>query len=137
MQKLLVNDILTVKDSPVHGKGLFSSIDFFSGQTITAIEGDVIDADECVRRESEGNVYIFWKEDDIYIDVSNHSIIKFINHSCNYNCDVEEDEKGNLILIAIKDIQAGEELTIDYGYDEIYESCTCDGCTNKTIFKSN
>jgi uncharacterized protein len=84
-----------------------------------------------VKRENEGNVYIFWKEDDVYIDVSNQANIKFINHSCEYNCDVEEDDNGNLILFAAKNIKNGEELTIDYGYEEIYESCSCNLCTNK------
>ena len=131
MQDLYLNKILTVKDSPVHGKGLFSITNFSEGQIITKINGEIIDADECVRREDEGNVYIFWKEDDVYIDVSNFSIIKYINHSCDYNCDVDEDEDGSLILIAARDIKDGEELTIDYGYEEIYENCSCSICENK------
>ena len=127
------NDIssLSVKKSNVHGEGLFSEKYFDSGQVITKIDGELIDADECVRREAEGNVYIFWKSDDEYIDVSEWPFLRYINHACDYNCDIEEDEKGNLILIAGKNIQAGDELTIDYGYDEIYEYCSCNECTNK------
>ncbi|MFZ2322938.1 MAG: SET domain-containing protein [Ignavibacteriaceae bacterium] len=137
MQDLYLNKILTVKDSPVHGKGLFSITNFSEGQIITKINGEIIDADECVRREDEGNVYIFWKEDDVYIDVSNFSIIKYINHSCDYNCDVDEDEDGSLILIAARDIKDGEELTIDYGYEEIYENCSCSSCENKNEGSDN
>jgi len=132
-----LDNYLIIKDSVVHGKGLFSINNFSSGQTITKIEGEIINADECVKRELEGNVYIFWKEDDIYIDVVNYSIIKYINHSCDYNCDVEEDENGNLILIAVKEIEQGEELTIDYGYEEIYQNCTCSRCENKMLANKN
>lgn len=132
-----LDNYLIIKDSVVHGKGLFSINNFSSGQTITKIEGEIINADECVKRELEGNVYIFWKEDDIYIDVVNYSIIKYINHSCDYNCDVEEDENGNLILIAVKEIGQGEELTIDYGYEEIYQNCTCSRCENKMLANKN
>lgn len=132
-----LDNYLIIKDSVVHGKGLFSINNFSSGQTITKIEGEIINADECVKRELEGNVYIFWKEDDIYIDVVNYSIIKYINHSCDYNCDVEEDENGNLILIAVKEIEQGEELTIDYGYEEIYQNCTCSRCENKILANKN
>lgn len=132
-----LSDILTVKNSLLHGKGLFSTKIVPSGDTITKIEGEMISADECVKREQEGNVYIFWKEDDLYVDVENHSIIKFINHSCEYNCDVDEDENGNLILIAARDIREGEELTIDYGYDEIYENCSCNLCANKNLVHEN
>lgn len=127
-----LQNILSVKESNLHGKGIFANVKFNSGQTITSIVGDLIDADECVKREEDGNVYIFWKSDDEYIDVSKHSVLKFINHSCDYNCDVDEDENGNLILIAARDIKKDEELTIDYGYDEIYEYCSCKDCRNKT-----
>jgi SET domain-containing protein len=124
---------LKVKYSTLHGMGLFSNSNFNSGQTITKISGENINAEECVKRELDGNVYIFWKDDDSYIDVSNSSSLRFINHSCDYNCDVDEDEHGNLILVASKSIKTGEELTIDYGYDEIYEYCSCNKCNNKPL----
>jgi hypothetical protein len=123
---------LTVKDSSVHGMGLFSTIDHEEGQIITIISGELINADECVKREDEGNVYIFYKDEDEYIDASNHSQLRYLNHSCNYNCDIDEDENGNLILFAASDIRSGEELTIDYGYDEIYDYCSCSDCENKS-----
>lgn len=125
-------DNLAVKDSSVHGMGLFSTIDHKEGQIITIISGEMINADECVKREDEGNVYIFYKDEDEYIDASNHSHLRYLNHSCNYNCDIDEDENGNLILFAASDIQSGEELTIDYGYDEIYDYCSCTDCGNKS-----
>jgi SET domain-containing protein len=125
-------DNLEVKDSSVHGMGLFSNIDHKEGQVITIIRGEHINADECVKREDEGNVYIFYKDEDEYIDASNHSQLRYLNHSCNYNCDIDEDENGNLILFAATDIQSGEELTIDYGYEEIYQFCSCSDCDNKS-----
>lgn len=129
-------DNLTVKDSSVHGMGLFSSIDHKEGQIITIISGELINADECVKREDEGNVYIFYKDEDEYIDASNHSQLRYLNHSCNYNCDIDEDENGNLVLFAATDISSGEELTIDYGYDEIYNYCSCADCENKSELNS-
>jgi SET domain-containing protein len=125
-----MNHVLEIKESSVHGKGLFAKENLNDGQKIIEIQGDVINADECVRRENEGNVYIFWQDDDIYIDTNKSEKIKYINHSCNYNCDVIEDSE-KLILVATKNISAGEELTIDYGYDEIYEYCSCMSCDNK------
>ena len=123
---------LIVKDSSVHGMGLFSTIEHKEGQLITFISGELINGDECVKREDEGNVYIFYKDEDEYIDASKHSQLRYLNHSCNYNCDIDEDENGNLILFATTDIKSGEELTIDYGYQEIYNYCSCNDCGNKT-----
>ena len=128
----LNNDYLIVKRSAVHGEGLFAKLNIKSGQKVSLIHGELINSDECIRREDEGNVYIFYKNDDEYIDASNHSQLRYLNHSCNYNCDIDDDEKGNLILFAISNIKAGDELTIDYGYEEIYQYCSCSVCENKS-----
>ena len=66
--------------------------------------------------------------DDSYIDTANTNKIRYINHNCNYNCDVEENENNGLMLIAARDIKSGEELTIDYGYEDIYDDCGCSAC---------
>jgi hypothetical protein len=34
-------------------------------------------------------------------------------------------------LITTSPIKAGDEITIDYAYDEIYETCTCPVCTSE------
>lgn len=119
---------LFVKESGIHGLGIFTSVEIKTDEEIMVIKGDVISEEECVRREEdEGNVYIFWNGDS-YIDVSNTEKIKFINHSCSYNCYVDDRDDESLWLVASREIKADEELVIDYGYDEIYESCSCDVC---------
>jgi len=124
---------VVVKESDIHGKGIFISSKVFKGKKIMDIKGDVIDGDECERREEEeDNVYIFWNGDDCYIDTSMTKNIKYINHDCDFNCDVVENDSGGLMLITYRTIKAGEELTIDYGYDEIYENCECNYCLADT-----
>ena len=118
---------IEVKESGIHGRGLFTTIDISVGTKILIIAGEVITGDECERREELGNVYIFWNGDN-YIDVENTRKIKYINHNCEYNCEVEDKDDYSLYLTAATDIPAGEELTIDYGYDEIYEYCNCRLC---------
>ena len=121
-----------VNESDIHGKGIFINSDVPSGAIIMEIEGDLIDGNECERREEEeNNVYIFWNGDDSYIDTANTNKIRYINHNCNYNCDVEENENNGLILIAARDIKKGEELTIDYGYEDIYDDCGCRACISE------
>ncbi len=122
-----------VEESPIEGKGIFTSVDIPKGSNIMVIAGEVIDGYECERREEEeNNVYIFWNGDECYIDTVNSGKIKYINHDCNFNCDVLERDETSLILSAYRDIKAGEELTIDYGYDEIYEYCNCSVCSAET-----
>ena len=39
---------------------------------------------------------------------------RWINHSCNPNCEADEDE-GRVFIKALRNIKAGEELNYDYG----------------------
>jgi SET domain-containing protein len=122
---------LVVKESGVHGKGIFSLIDIPEDEIIMIIEGEVISEDECVRREEEeNNVYIFWNGDN-YIDCEKSELIKYLNHLCEPNCYIEEKDNSSLYLITSSAIKAGEEITIDYAYEEIYETCTCPACSSE------
>lgn len=120
---------VVVKSSEIHGSGIFTSINVPKDSKIMKITGEVISGDECERREEEeSNVYIFWNDEDCYIDAINTEKIKYINHDCNYNCEVVENDNETLYLIAYRDINSGEELTIDYGYKDIYDECRCEKC---------
>lgn len=126
-----MNNLILVKESVIHGKGIFAAQFIPKGTLILIIEGDVIDENECMRREDEeDNVYIFWNGDN-YIDTSNSTDIKYINHSCDNNCEVLDNDEKSLQLVAARDILPEEELTIDYGYEEIYEYCTCVNCKSE------
>ncbi len=119
---------LEVKESSIHGKGIFTKIDIPEDEIILVIEGEVIDGNECERREEEeDNVYIFWNGDN-YIDTTKNELIRHLNHICDPNCYVDDRDEHTLFLIAAKNIKAGEELTIDYDYEEIYQHCKCGDC---------
>lgn len=57
----------------------------------------------------------------------------FINHSCDPNCGVQ----GQIILVAMRDIQLGEEVTFDYAmtdsspFDEFDCGCASPHCRGK------
>jgi hypothetical protein len=123
------DDKVYIKGSAIHGSGVFTSVAIPKHSLIMPIDGEEISVEECERRENEeNNVYIFWKTDESFLDVSSTPKIKYINHLCDSNCEVVEDDNGQLWLYSIKDILAHEELTIDYGYEEIYQHCACDFC---------
>ncbi|MFH0734736.1 MAG: SET domain-containing protein [bacterium] len=122
-------DFIKVKNSQIQGNGLFSSINIKKDSKILVIEGDVIDETECLRREKEEfNVYIFWNDNN-YIDTAKSEKLKYLNHSCSPNCYVADRDENSLFLAAIRDINFDEELTIDYGFEEIYNLCKCKNCS--------
>lgn len=121
---------VVVKKSRIHGKGIFASKNIPANELVMVISGEVISGKECERREWEDdNVYIFWNG-RTYIDTVNTKKIKYINHDCNPNCEVLARDKESLNLVSVREIKKGEEILMDYGYEEIYENCNCYTCTN-------
>ena len=73
-------EFVVVKESPIHGKGIFADAEIPAGELVMVIRGEVITGTECERREEEdNNVYIFWNG-RYYIDTVNTEKIKYINH---------------------------------------------------------
>ena len=60
---------------------------------------------------------LFHVEGDRYIDASvNGNDARFINHSCQPNCETEVAD-GGIWIRAIRNIQPGVELTYDYSLE--------------------
>lgn len=116
-----------VRNSIIHGRGLFAARDITEGERVIEYLGEKITKAESNRRglarmeqakiDGGGSVYIFElnKRYDIDGDVD-WNPAKYCNHSCEPNCEVQ-NIRGHLWQIALRDIDAGEELTYDYGYD--------------------
>ena len=63
------------------------------------------------------HTFLFMIDDDIVIDASvDGNEARFINHSCDPNCDAVIEE-GRIWNEAIRDIAPGEELAYDYAYE--------------------
>jgi hypothetical protein len=82
--------------------GLFSTCSFSQGELVLKIEGEI------VSQPSRTTIQIGPSQ---HVDVASPG--KFINHSCNPNCKVENKQ-----LIAIKNIAKGEEITFNYEESE-------------------
>lgn len=86
--------------------------------------------------------YLFEIDDTYTIDGSPRwNTARYINHSCRPNCEVEIDKNGKILVMAIKNIKKGEELTYDYGKEYFEEfikpiGCKCIKCLNKKNGKS-
>jgi SET domain-containing protein len=129
MRKLLTDEALfdppylIVRPSPIGGLGLFTTKACLAGEALMVIAGEVIGAAECRRREiQEGNCYIYYHGDDCYIDPG-ATKSRYLNHSCEPNALPETRDPRTLFLLALCDIATGQEITIDYEYDEIYDLC--------------
>lgn len=115
---------LTVRRSRIHGTGCYATRAFAKGETIGEYTGKIVSYEEA--EEEGGRTYLFQIDDDRVIDATRtRNPMKYINHSCDPNCESEQD--GDRIFVkAIVDIAPGEELTYDYNLDsEEEEPCHC------------
>jgi hypothetical protein len=91
------------------GKGLFSKEIILKDSLIMNISGRLMKFDEAVLL-GEKESYPFQVELFEYIAPDQNDFWQYINHSCEPNCGVNE----KLEIIALRDIEKGEELFYDY-----------------------
>lgn len=121
-----------VKESEVHGKGVFASKKIKKGTKIIEYQGKRISwkkANEIyVEAEGHSHTMFFGIDEKTVIDGNNNgNEARFINHSCKPNCEAR-NEKGRIFVYALKKIKKGKELFYDYSLD--YE-----GKITKSILK--
>ena len=116
-----------VKNSKIHGRGLYATADIkeetqiiqYVGEKITKKESTkrALEWEEQARETGEGLVYIFELDDTYDIDGRlGENPARYMNHSCDGNCEAINYD-GEIWIVARKDIKKGEELVYDYGYD--------------------
>ncbi len=118
---------IQTRRSGVHGNGVFALTDIAEGDTLIEYKGEVISWKEALRRHPHDpsqpqHTFYFHIDDGHVIDGKvNGNAAKWINHSCEPNCEADETD-GRVFIKALRDIPAGEELNYDYGLmiDEPY-----------------
>ena len=90
---------IRVGPSPIHGLGVFATVPLEADEVVGRLEG---------MPTGEDGTYVLWFSDDLGLEITND--LRFINHSVDPNCVFTEFE-----LVALRPIEAGEELTHHYG----------------------
>jgi uncharacterized protein len=97
------------------GLGLFATAPIEQGAFIAEYTGRRISHGEAQRREARGARYMYEINGRWTIDGSGRdNIARYANHSCRPNAE-SAVVKGKVILLALKAIRPGEEITYDYG----------------------
>ena len=109
--------------------GLKADEDVAPGKLVIEYLGEIIDEEEMIRRmenqriltPSDKEYYIMELYDGVYVDGKHHgNVARFINHSCNPNCELQRwnvHGKIRIGIVAIRDIAKGEPLSYDYQFD--------------------
>jgi hypothetical protein len=109
-----------VRPSPIQGRGAFATrripagkrLIEYAGERLTPAQADARYPDVAGERH---HTCLFAIDDDVVIDAAvNGNDARWINHSCDPNCDAVIDV-GRIWIETIRDVEPGEELAYDYG----------------------
>ena len=108
---------LEIRHSKIDSEGCYTTApikkgDFvveYTGRRLTIKQADAL-------YEKHPRTYLFGLTDGKHV-IDGEGVAAFINHSCDPNCEVDEID-GRVLITAICNIDAGEEITYDYNlYD--------------------
>ncbi|XP_050537456.1 histone-lysine N-methyltransferase trithorax [Daktulosphaira vitifoliae] len=133
MNKTLTTTV-GVYRSDIHGRGLFCLRDIEQGEYVIEYTGEVIRSEVSDVRERLYNkkgidCYMFRIDQDTVIDATmNGNSSRFINHSCDPNCQSKIETihgKKHIMILAKRKVLQGEELTYDYKFPLEDDKITC------------
>lgn len=125
-----------VRGSEIHGRGVYATTFIPKEARIIEYIGERIDKEESERRANaqhqksletgDAAVYIFTLSKNFDLDGNvPWNIARLINHSCAPNCEAWIEGR-RIFIHALRDINPGEELSFDYGFDvDCYEDHPC------------
>jgi SET domain-containing protein len=109
-----------VRNSPIHGRGVFAARTIRKGADIVEYRGrrismEAADALPDSDPDNPFHTFLFELNDGRVIDAGRGgNAARWINHSCRPNCEPYEDAEGHVFIAAKRTIRAGEELSYDY-----------------------
>jgi hypothetical protein len=125
---------LTARPLPQKGgHGIFATAPIAADERLLVWGGDIINGDQLATLPSHLRHYAVQVEEDLYLaarPTDKAEPADYINHSCNPNAGFD----GQIVLIALRPINPGEEICIDYAmcdgspYDEFTCQCGTANC---------
>jgi SET domain-containing protein len=116
---------LIVRSSAIHAAGVYATSRIKKDARVVEYTGPRITRKTADDRYDEAAITYLFGMDDGKTIIDGHGVAQFINHSCDPNCESDQiDDK--VWIIALRDIEPGEELTYDYSlYDGDGEPAPC------------
>lgn len=130
------SDLMEVRDSVIHGSGVYATKAVEKGEYLVEYVGLLINKEESEKRAWEqyalaeetgaAAVYIFNLTEKWDLDGSfDWNPSRLLNHSCRPNCEAVQDSR-RIYIQAMRNLKKGEELTFDYGFEaEMYHDHPC------------
>ena len=108
---------LVIRESRIHSYGCYTTQPIRKGTLVVEYVGEHLTYEEADDLYDDfPATYLFGLDEGKRI-VDGYGVAAFVNHSCKPNCETDQIA-GKMWIIALRDIEPGEELTYDYNlYD--------------------
>lgn len=111
---------------PEKGHGLYATRPFKAGELLCMWGGDILTTEQFAHCHAQHRMHSVQVAEDLYIvPYGGPEPADYVNHSCEPNAGI----KGQIAVVAMRDIEPGEEICFDYAmtdatpYDEF--NCAC------------
>ncbi|MEN6444065.1 MAG: SET domain-containing protein [Methanoregula sp.] len=108
-----LNPHLERRNSGTHGWGIFANADIKKDERLAIFGGKIMLIDEMYQIPVDMQRYTMQIEERFVLGPA--SAIPEDTDFFNHSCDPNSGFKGQVFLVAMRDINAGEEITFDYG----------------------
>lgn len=105
------NDKIEIKETGKYGQGVYVKEKINKGEVIWDFEGEEITLAECLKRVAAGTMS---NDDGLQIGEELYLSLDPVARSFNHSCEPNSGLTGRSTLIAIRDIEVGEEVVYDY-----------------------
>ena len=108
--------MIEVRKSRVHGRGVYATKPIRKGTRIIEYTGKRVDWASVPADSNGDHTFLFGLENgtEVIDPETGGNEARWINHSCEPNCEAIEEENERVFIYALRHIRAGEELFYDY-----------------------
>jgi SET domain-containing protein len=108
-----------VRESRIHGRGVYATRAIRKGTRIIEYTGKRVSWESVPENSDDPHTFLFGLHNgkDVIDAAIGGNQSRWINHSCDPNCEAIEDENDRVFIYALRDIGAGEELSYDYALE--------------------
>ena len=132
LKRTWVNSKLVSGKSKIHGEGVFANEKIAEGEKVMEFGGELISRQEAFSGNYRSrSIWIIDK--DTFLALPNTDIQPSLDEYLNHSCDANTWLNDEVTLVTRRDIEAGEEITLDQGtwnfedsaYTDNKEPCFC------------
>lgn len=126
-----MSEKLEMRSGGISGNGIFANSDIKKDERLIVFGGYIMTVGQELSLPKKISDYAHQIDDDLVIGINHEKDIQIVDH-LNHSCDPNAGFKGQIVLVAMRDIIKNEEVTFDYAMtlaeieEDVYRiECKC------------